>query len=365
MRSILFFAWSAIVMPMNGNDTSLTIVAERKSIYAAFVTGFSALAFSLIYFADQTLPLFGRYSIGLTAAILAALITFVMFLVSWRAPKHSGAVKRTHRIIHAASHWTKRSAVAFVHAALVFLVLSALFFLLQQAFKGLELNALAASAIVALSVAGVSYMLYPLVYALTLENLAVILAAFLGAGVLTSAMTMQDPTWWQYHFSSLGAGNPVAAFTFNITLIVAGIVVITITQLVIEGLQKSLGERKRGVATAGHLLVGTGAALACVGLFNFEDHLTIHNIAASGMGVLFIILTASLPKLIPFFDKSFYTASYTMLAGLLLGLALFITGYFNLTAFELLCAGIIFCWFVVFIRQIATIEANQNIDAFI
>jgi len=346
---------------MRGKEVSLSIVAERKSIYAAFITGLVGLTFGLLYFADQTPPLFGRYSIGLTAALLAALITFIMFLIAWRVPRMSMLEKRSHRIIHAASHWTKRGSVAFVHASLVFLLLSALFFLLQHAFKGLELNALAASVIVALSVAGVSYMVYPLVDTLTLESLSVILATFLGAGVLTSAMSMQDPTWWQYHFSSLGAGNPVAAFTFNITLIVAGIVVITITQLVIDGLQRSLGERKRGVAIAGGLLMATGAALAFVGLFNYEDHLLIHNIAASGMGVLFIILMIGLPKFMPFLDRSFYTASYAMLAGLIVGILLFVTKYFNLTAFELVCAGIIFCWFIVFVRQIATLQPSSEV----
>lgn len=350
---------------MKGNVGTTPIVAERKAIYAAFITGLISFVICLIYFYGNTPPLFGRYSIGLAGALLAALVTFILFAIAWRMPKSEPSKKRSVRVLRNTGYWIKRSAVAFVHAALVFLLLSALFYLLQQAFKGLELNSPSAAAIVGLAVAAVSYMAYPLVYSLTLQNLSVILAAFLGVGVLTSAMSMQDPTWWQFHFSSLGAGNPVAAFAFNITLIVAGIVVVTITQLVMDDLKKLAKKRKiktvKGIETARGLLMGTGIALACVGLFNFEDHLTIHNIAASGMAVLFIILVSGIPKFIPFLDRSFYTASYSMLAALTISIALFLTGFFNLTAFELVSAGIIFSWFIVFIRQVATFEPSQEV----
>ena len=350
---------------MKAKQASSSSVVERKAIYAAFVTGFVGFIFGLIYFLDQTPPLFGRYSIGLAGALLAALVTFILFAISWRMPKTKRSPRRVRALFQNVGYWAKRSAVAFVHAALVFLLISALFYLLQNAFKGLELNALAASTIVALTVAAVSYMLTPLISSLTLENLSVILAAFLGAGVLTSAMTMQDPNWWQFHFSSLGAGNPAAALAFNITLIVAGIVVVAITELVTDNLYKIAAEQKnrsvKGITTARILLSATGIALACVGLFNYQDFLTIHNIAASGMAILFIILVAGIPKFIPYFDPSFYTASYAMLIGLGVGILLFLTRVFNLTAFELVCAGIIFGWFIVFIRQIATFQTAREV----
>lgn len=349
---------------MSKSKASSSIVAERTSLYAAYITGVSALAFSLLLFADQTIPLFGRFSIGLTAAFFASLTTFIMFLVAWKVPRRGAALQSRH-LISKVGVWVKRSAVAFVHAALVFLALSALYFVLQQAFTGLTLNALASSVIVALTVAAVSYMLYPIVYKLTLEVLSVVLAAFLGAGVLTSAMSIQDPTWWQYHFSMLGAGSPVSALVFNITLIVAGIVVVTITQLMVDHLQarriENQSERAKGIDVAGGLLMAVGVALALVGLFNYEDYLTIHNIAASGMGLLFIMLAAALPKLIPGLDASFYSATYALLTGLVLAIVLFVSGIFNLTAFELVCAGIIFCWFIVFVRQVAALHPESEL----
>lgn len=350
---------------MEDKGAASPVTTERTSIYAAFITGFTALAFSLIYFINETPPLFGRYSIGLTTAFLAAIVTFILFVIAWRVPKGGRSSKKAVRALQNGGYWVKRSAVAFVHAALVFLLLSALFYLLQHAFKGLELSALVASVIVAITVGSVSYMVYPLIRTLTLENLSVILATFLGVGVLTSAMSMQDATWWQYHFSSLGAGNPVAAVTFNITLIVAGIVVVAITQLVTDTLKEVAIERHykstKGISTARIMLMITGLGLACVGLFPFDDYLTIHNIAASGMAIMFIALIAGLPKFIPLFDRSFYTLSYSMLAGIVISTFLFINGYLNLTAFELVAAGVIFSWFIVFVRQIATLQPSKKL----
>lgn len=345
---------------MKSNETA-SVVTERKSIQVAFIAGVLSFLISLLFFFNQTPPLFGRYSSGLTAAFLAAITTFTLFIVKWQMPRLK---KQKVKIVAAekATYWVKRGAVAFVHASLVFLLLSATFFLLQNAFKGLELNAIVSALIVALSVMSISYFLYPLIEKLTLSNLAVILAIYLGVGVLTSAMSMQDPTWWQFHFSSLGAGNPVSAFAFNVTLIVAGLVVVAITELISEDLKKVA--IRKGVTTTGvdavrTLLVITGTALACVGLFVYDEHLAIHNIAASGMALMFIVLMSRLRKLVPFFDTSFYQASYSMLIGVLTAAGLFIFGHINLTALELVCAGVIFSWFIVFIRQIATMQLKS------
>ncbi len=349
---------------MNKSEAA-SVVTERTSIHVAFIAGISSLALSLLYFVDETPPLFGRYSIGLTAALLGFIVTFILFIVWWRMPNIEKKRSKKAKAIHVAGYWLKRGAVAFVHAAIVFLLLSALFYLLQSAFKGLALNAPIASIIVALTIVGVSYSIYPLVVSLTLSTLSVTLAVFLGVGVLTSAMSMQDPTWWQYHFSSLGAGNPVSAFAFNVTLIVAGIVVVAIIDLISNDLKRIAKENKvtstKGVNTVRILLSITGVALACVGIFTFDDHLTIHNIAASGMALTFIVLIAGLKKFIPFFDSSFYTASFAMLIAILATVALFITGFFNLTALELIAAGTIFSWFILFIRQIASFQPTKEI----
>lgn len=346
-------------------QTALTasVATERQSIKVAFITGIMSLTLALLYFADQTPPLFGRYSVGLATALLAAITTFILFIVGWRMPN---VAKAKNRALRTTAYWGKRSAVAFVHATLVFLLLSALFYLLQHAFKGLELNAVAASVIVALSVACISYMVYPLVATLTLANLSVILAVFLGVGVLTSAMSMQDPTWWQFHFSALGAGNPLSAWAFNVTLIIAGIVVVAITELIAVDLKRIAKEKgatsTRGIDTLRVMLSLTGVALACVGIFPFDDFLTIHNIAASGMAVIFISMIISLKKLVPFFDPSFYVASFSMLFAILVTVGLFIFQYFNLTALELVAAGVIFSWFIMFIRQISTFQPTKEIQ---
>ncbi len=350
----------------NKSQVSQRVITERTAIWAAFATGLTSFILAFIYFMDQTTPLFGRHSIGLTTALLAAIVTLIMFIISWTLPDTVKARTKVRKTVHTVTYWIKRASIAFVHAGLVFLLLSGLFYLLANAFKGVELNTLASSVIVALSVAMVSYAVYPLIAKLTLANLSVILAVFLVAGVLTSAMTMQDPYWWQFHFSSLGAGNPAAALTFNITLIVAGIVIVAITELMTDQLQAIAKEKAynadKGIATVRGLLIATGIGLSFVGLFPYDTHLTIHNLAASGMVSLFLALIIGFKKFIPFFDPTFYAVSFSMLAAIVVTIVLFGQGIFNLTTLEMVAAGVIFSWFIVFIRQIASLHPDAEVN---
>ena len=101
-------------------------------------------------------------------------------------------------------------------------------------------------------------------------------------------------------------------------------------------------------------MVLLGLFLACVGLFVYDVHPTIHDSAAGGMAVMFVALSAGLPWIAPAFSRAFFTLSYAMMLAILFGYWLLAgIGYISLTMFELTCAAVIFGWIIVFIRQVA------------
>ena len=55
------------------------------------------------------------------------------------------------------------------------------------------------------------------------RDLATLLFSYLTIGTVFAMITAADPRWWERHFSALGSG-----WAFNVTMIVAGLLVATI-----------------------------------------------------------------------------------------------------------------------------------------
>ena len=120
-------------------------------------------------------------------------------------------------------------------------------------------------------------------------RLAALLAVFLVTGVLTSMLTAEDPQWWQEHLSALGASSDVSGVAFNVTLIVAGVVVTTLAGYATKTLKTTAdtapARRRVRLLEGGIVLIGV--LLACVGLLPVDELFVLHTIAASGMMVVF------------------------------------------------------------------------------
>jgi hypothetical membrane protein len=235
-----------------------------------------------------------------------------------------------------------------------------LFYIVGQSFIGAKLDVWASSVLTALAAGFASYVVYLSVERMNAVRVSMLLAAFLVSGTFISMLTASNPQWWYYHFSSLGASGGVSAYAFNATLIIAGLVVVALSKYITDDFLKLQGDdTKKG--SARHvifqtLLSGLGIALACVGAFVYDAFPLIHNVSASGMAVLFLLIIVPLPWLMPQFHRAYFLASYLLLAALIASVWLFAgVGYFNLTVFELVAAAIIFTWLVVFVRNLAAL----------
>lgn len=341
---------------------------ESRAIYFAGVSGVVAFLVSFVFFYPQIVPLFGRQSIGFMASVIASLTALVIFFIV--AKQQNMAQTSDHLSLYRKMHIIfTTAALAFVHGAVVFLVFAAGFFLVQDAFKGLSLDSLTASILVAASVGLSSYAIYLAAVSINTVRLSSVLALFLVSGALTSMITAENPQWWEIHFSSLGGDDTLSSAAFNITLIVAGIVIVSLSDYIANDFAKLKTTQPKYTKDKANIvrivLALIGLFLAFVGLFAYNEYPELHNTSAGGMAILFIGLVLGLPWLVPSFSRAFFGFSYGLMATLVVCYWLFVgIGYLNLTAFELIAAAIIFGWLVVFVRQIAADLTDSRREAY-
>ena len=335
---------------------------EARAIYFAGAVFILSLVVSLLIFWPDYVPLFGGKSIGLVATISATLAVLIGFYFGnvgqYSYTPDMKWYQKARRVI-------TKAALAFVHGAACFLFSSALFYLFHRSFLGLELDPIASSLLVAATTSVSAYIVYIAAYRISTTSVSAVLALFLASGVMTSMITAEDPYWWQVHFSSLGGTNSFSSYAFNLTLIIAGMVTVALSDFVAEDFAKL----KQGgtflidkVSAVRGSLALIGLFLAGVGAFPYNVFPIIHLLTAAGMAIVFICLLSMLPRLMPSFSHAFFTMSFIFLGAIVAALVLFKGfDYLTLTAFELISAVIIFSWLVVFIRQIASsLEAESK-----
>jgi hypothetical membrane protein len=331
---------------------------ESHAIYAALIGGATGFVVGLFAFAGGDVSLFERgISLGFVAAIVGGILALVTYLVV--DTKRIGNSNSKSAWLYITDHldtW----ALALVHGLLAFLVYALIFYIVGQSFIGAKLDAWASSILTALASGFACYVTYLSAKQMNAVRVSVLLAAFLLSGTFISMLTSSNPHWWYYHFSSLGANGGVSAYAFNATLIIAGLVVVALSKYITNDFVKlrkedtRMNKARRIVFQA--LLSGIGIAFALVGAFVYDAFPLIHNTAAGGMAVLFLLIIVPLPWLMPRFHRAYYLASYLLLGALLVSVWLFASvKYFNLTVFELIAAAIIFTWLVVFVRNLAAL----------
>lgn len=328
---------------------------EARAIYfagSAFIVSFFV---ALLLFWPRFIPLLGGVSIGLVATISATVAVLVGFYLG-NVGQYS--YTKTMKWYQKFRRAITKAALAFVHGAACFLFAAALFYLFHRSFLGLQLDPIASSLLVASTTNAAAYVVYLVAYRMTTTSVSSVLALFLVSGVMASMITAEDPYWWQVHFSSLGGADSFSSYAFNLTLIIAGMVTVALSDFVAEDFSKlkhgGKFVRDKVIVVRGALAL-IGVFLAGVGVFPYNVFPLTHVVSAGGMAVVFIALMCLLPWLMPSFSRAFFTVSFTFLWAIIASVMLFKwVGYLNLTAFELVAAVIIFSWLVVFIRQIAS-----------
>jgi hypothetical protein len=248
-----------------------------------------------------------------------------------------------------------------VHAAIAVMACLALFRVFQDAFIGLRVGPIAGAVMLALVNAIAGYLGFTSAARMTAQSLSSLLAVFMTAGMLMSMLLAENPFWWHAFFSELGTGQAGtwSFWTFNTTLTVSGLVLLTLARFITQALYPWARAREHGgarrarvwVVRWGLFLIGLcliGAGLVPV---NFSD--PIHSTFMRVLVVAFMLMLITVPIWLPGFPTAFYVATVMMLVLSVLAAALWYPlRYYNLTGFELVMAGVVYAWLVLFIRSV-------------
>ncbi|MET4158666.1 DUF998 domain-containing protein [Agromyces sp. PvR057] len=322
---------------------------------AAFVIGTVP---AILLFWGRDLPISGRGSLGDAAAVgaaIAALLAFVLGCLLRRAqrlgPDRTQQSEPTWRRLH----WYDVAALCLAHAVIALLGWVGLAAVFGAGFQGALVYSVTAAILVGVVMAITAYAAFLSAVNLTPMLLSIVLAMFLVVGTLASTLSASDPLWWQKNLSTLGISDDISSLTFNLTLIIAGVMVTTISHYATAWLPVATPAEARGRALVRLALIVIGILLACVGLFPVDEHLEVHNLSATGMAIVYVVLVIALRSLVPSMPRVFIMLGYLFVGVIVVLAAFFISGYYNLTAVELVAFALIFAWLIVFLRTAGAI----------
>ena len=327
------------------SERSLETLSLGVGVVAFIVTGLVAL----IVFRFDDAPIAGPGSVGQFAAIAAGVVAILAFIAGrWviRTDRRFGILD----VIDIA-------ALAFAHAIIALLTWTLLADILERGFIDAEVFALPVLILAGAVAAVTAYIVFYSATHMDLPLLAVVLAVFLAEGVIASMLTASDPYWWKDNLSALGMNDDLSSKTFNLTLIVAGVLVTTLARYATTGIPTP---DAKGVGRVRLCLVIVGVFLGLVGVFPVDRFFAIHTAVASGMVVAFAVLVFRLHHWIPGMPRAFALLGWLFVAVILVLAVLFAVGYYTLTAVELVAGILVFTWIILFIRNAAALQQDTG-----
>lgn len=316
-------------------------------------------------------PLAGDDSVGSRAAIIAAVAGGASFAAAWldtRTDDHLSWRTRlpgAKRILDLVS---LTLAVAMISA----LAVEAMAGLFQRGFVGLTIDPVAGGLLTGGAAAAIAYTSANIGSHITVRTLSGLAALVLFLGTMASMLTTNDENWWELHFSQLGNVGGAGGLIFNGGLICAGLTITVLGNFAGREVEKGLEAIRwylKPAATARNvpvdhlisfrvsvvtwLLILIGVFMMVVGFVHDAVNSFVHVGAATGMTIAFAVLAVFTLIKLPGLPFGYFALSIGVMAGIIAAIPLWIPiGYYNLTAVEMIAAGLLFSWLVVFGRTV-------------
>ncbi|TPX05245.1 hypothetical protein FJ656_07575, partial [Schumannella luteola] len=262
---------------MNGTAARI----ESTALVVAIV-GFAAGALTgLLVFHGGTPPLSGPGSVGTLTTFTSGAVGLCVFVAGYVLS--SGRPGREwRRTIPLWRRIVDIGALALAHAAVAMLAWITVAFVLAHAFIDAAIYSLAAYGLVGGGAAATAYLVFLSASDMTTSRLATVLVVFLVLGVLSATLSESDPHWWQTNISDLGVDKDFSGAMFDFTMIVAGVLITTLSSYLTSDLEASpLTRRPDGTPDpaarrhAAEITVGLivlGLCMAGVGVFTVDLH---------------------------------------------------------------------------------------------
>ena len=242
---------------------------------AAIVAGAAAFVpvglVALVVFWGQSLSVAGPGSVSQFGAVAAGVIAFLAYLVGrlWRREgltpfatgERSGSVRASRTDVF------DTLAIALAHGIIALLGWLVLGAVLADGFQGAVVYFLSSTVLCAAVAAVTSYIVFLSAANMSILRLSTVLAVFAIVGILTAMLSAPDPEWWQLHLSALGMTKSVSSLSFNLTLIVTGVIVTAIARYATDAREVPDPERRSAMLRVRVGLIMLGVLLAGVGVF--------------------------------------------------------------------------------------------------
>lgn len=344
------------------------VARESLAIWVAIAAGVAGAGVGILVFVGRRAPLSGDFSVGTAAAILTAVAAGLACLVGL-----ARSTRTTHQwMIQRHWAWMVADAVGLVvvHASIAVMACLALFRLFQESFTGLTVDGIASTVMLTITGSVAGYLGFNSSARISTRSLSSLLALFMASGMIVSMLLAENPFWWHAFFSELGTGQAgiLSFWTFNTTLTVSGLVLTTLSSFITQDLfswaraRARLGVRKARIGVLRWSLFIIGLCMMGAGVvpINFSD--PVHSTFIRVLGVVFIVLLASIQLWLPGFPAAVYVGTYLMLALAVMATLLWLPlRYYNLTGFELAMGGVIYAWLVVFIRTLDAVLTEAGL----
>ncbi|MBS1672731.1 MAG: DUF998 domain-containing protein [Actinobacteria bacterium] len=332
----------------------------------AFVVGFLA---ALALFWHRTLSITGPWSVGAVAAIGGAVVAVAAFALGRISSQREQAtaaepdpaeVRDGFATPGQKLRWYDLTALALAHGAVALLALWGLASLLEAGFRDAPVFPFPGAVLVGVALALTGYVCASSAAVLSPSSISLVLAIFLVIGALTAMLASTDPHWWRDNLSALGMSSNASSTAFNGTLIVAGVLVTTIARYATAALPADDPRDRRGRDVVRFGMILLGILLAAVGIFPVDRFFLLHNTVATGMAVAFAVIVVGLPWFLHRIPRVFVALGWIFVAVIALLGIFFATGYYNLTAVELIAAVLIFSWIIVFLRVASIVRDPED-----
>ncbi|MGW9156467.1 DUF998 domain-containing protein [Microbacterium sp. NPDC055665] len=328
---------------------------EAIGLQISIVAFVLAALVALPVFRLQSAPIAGPDSLGQFAALMSAVTAIVVFVLGRVIAADPARQKRL-----GALDVVDIAAFAFAHAMIALLGWTLAATIVEAGLIGAVVFPLPALMLAGAAAALTAYVTYYSATHLDLQLLATVLAVFLVLGVLASMLTASDPQWWKENLSALGMTDDLSARAFNLTLIIAGILVTTLARYATKGIPTT---HPRGAASVRTCLVIVGIFLGLVGVFPVDEHFALHTGVASGMVVAYAVLVVAVRWWVPGVSRTFLLVGYVFTLLILLLSVFFAVGYYTLTAVELVAGTLVFTWIILFIRTADALKRDAGTGA--
>ena len=327
----------------------------------AVLAGLFALAVALLVSGSQDMvPLTpgeagGGYAVSTIIIIATIVLGLVIPAFGYRRladydPSLSEAERRAERM---GGRLLFRIIVALGSGILLGAISVIAFLLLENLFKGATFTRFSVLLFSAAYGAALGFVLAFISVRLTTAFALVLGVAVLVLGVVAAMLLAANPQWWQRSISYLGH-DETAETVFGIFLTIGGLILLTVILDMTRTLKVLVdaGEfRKRDYQLLHYTLPILAIAITMVGLFpttvnpvsNF-----LHNLAANGMAVLFVILMLGVPVIIKIYNNTFRLISWAIAV---FCIVLFVLHFgfhaINFVTLELLLLPVCGAWLII------------------